>query len=58
MLRSLHIVSLFGIYTYTIDLTDAQGKALKFITSPNGYGKTTLLNLIHAFCSIKQSVLK
>lgn len=51
MLRSLHIVSLFGIYTYTIDLTDAQGKALKFITSPNGYGKTTLLNLIHAFYS-------
>lgn len=51
MLHSLHIVSLFGIYTYTIDLTDCQGKGLKFITSPNGYGKTTLLNLIHALYS-------
>lgn len=51
MLRSLHIISLFGIYTYTIDFADSQGKGLKFITSPNGYGKTTLLNLIHAFYS-------
>lgn len=51
MLRSLHIISLFGIYTYNIDLTDSQGRGVKFITSPNGYGKTTLLSLIHAFYS-------
>lgn len=51
MLHSLHIISLFGIYTYRIDLTDPQGRGLKFITSPNGYGKTTLLSLVHAFYS-------
>ena len=37
MLRSLHIISLFGIYTYTIDFADSQGKGLKFITSPIPY---------------------
>lgn len=39
MLRSLHIISLFGIYTYTIDFADSQGKGLKFITSQTGMGR-------------------
>lgn len=51
MLHSLYIESLFDIYTYDIDLTDTDGKGLKFITSPNGYGKTTILNIIHALYS-------
>lgn len=51
MLLSLYIESLFDIYTYDIDLTDTDGKGLKFITSPNGYGKTTILNIIHALYS-------
>lgn len=51
MLQSLHIVSLFGIYTYNIDTIGAKGEGLRFITSPNGYGKTTILELIHAFYS-------
>lgn len=51
MLQSLHITSLFGIYTYSIDMTSNQGEGLKFITSPNGYGKTTILALIHALYS-------
>lgn len=52
MLRSLYIESLFDIYTYDIDLTENGRSGLKFITSPNGYGKTTILNIIDAFYSL------
>ncbi|MCD8312963.1 MAG: ATP-binding protein, partial [Bacteroidales bacterium] len=44
MLQSIYIKNLFGLYTYTIDLKpDAK---IRFITGPNGYGKTTILNAL------------
>lgn len=48
MLNTIHIDGLYGLYNYTIDLTQGEDKRLKIITGPNGYGKTTILQLIYA----------
>ncbi len=51
MLNSIYIEGLYGLYNYTLDLTQGEDKRLKIITGPNGYGKTTILQLIYAlFC--------
>jgi predicted ATP-binding protein involved in virulence len=47
MLTKIIIERLFNLYTYDIDLTNDDGSMLKFLTAPNGYGKTTLLDLVH-----------
>ena len=46
MLNRLKIEKLFSPYEYDIDLTNADGSMVKFITAPNGYGKTTILDFI------------
>lgn len=52
MLQQLYILNLFGLYTYTIDFSEKSiGNGLKFITGPNGYGKTTILDIISAIYS-------
>ena len=48
MLIRIKISQLFNVYNYDIDLTNADGTAVKFITAPNGYGKTTILDFIEA----------
>lgn len=48
MLNSIHIEGLYGLYNYTLDLTQGEDKRLKIITGPNGYGKTTILQFIYA----------
>lgn len=48
MLTRIKIFQLFNVYNYNIDLTNADGAAVKFITAPNGYGKTTILDFIEA----------
>lgn len=49
MLKSLYIENLFGLYSYHLPF-DADGtSSIKFITAPNGYGKTTILNIIYSF---------
>lgn len=53
MLTRINIRNLFNIYNYDIDLTNADGSTIKFITAPNGYGKTTILDFIDA--SMRQS---
>ena len=51
MLNKLEIEGLYGLYNYTLDFTQGEDKRLKIITGPNGYGKTTVLQLIYAlFC--------
>lgn len=51
MLNSIYIERLYGLYDYTLDFTKGEEKRLKIITGPNGYGKTTILQLIYAlFC--------
>lgn len=56
MLTRIKVKSLFNIYDYDIDLTNHDGSMVKFITAPNGYGKTTILDFIES--AIKQSYVK
>ncbi len=46
MLLNLRVKGLLGEYSYNLDFSEEKGPAIKFITGPNGYGKTTLLYLI------------
>lgn len=46
MLTKIKIVKLFNLFDYEIELKD---EGVTIITGPNGYGKTTILNIIHAF---------
>lgn len=47
MLTSVKIKSLFGLYSYELDFSNR----INFVTGPNGFGKTTILNLIEALYS-------
>ncbi len=53
MLTRIKIKNLFNVYNYDIDLTNSDGSTIKFITAPNGYGKTTILDFIDS--SMRQS---
>lgn len=44
MLKQIKIDRLFGVYNYQIDIPEAGD--LLILTGPNGYGKTTILNII------------
>ena len=46
-LKSIKIKHLFGLFDYIIELD--QENALTILTGPNGYGKTTILNIIYNF---------
>jgi predicted ATP-binding protein involved in virulence len=46
-LKSIKIQKLFGLFDYNIELNNA--KDLTILTGPNGYGKTTILNIIYNF---------
>lgn len=48
MLTRIKIKSLFNVYDYDIDLTNADKTTVKFLTAPNGFGKTTILDFINA----------
>ena len=48
MLKKLEIKGLFGLYDYTLDFTENSENGLTIITGPNGYGKTTLFQLVYA----------
>lgn len=44
MIKEISVDCLFGLYTYRLDF--ANDLHIKFITGPNGYGKTTVLSFI------------
>ena len=46
MLTSINISNLFGLYSYDINLK-SDTSSVCFITGPNGYGKTSVLNIIN-----------
>lgn len=48
MLKNLNIEGLYGLYNYSLDFTKSADKRLMIITGPNGYGKSTILQLIYA----------
>lgn len=45
IIKRLDVKGLYGFYNYSIDC--ATGEHVKILTGPNGYGKTTLLQMIH-----------
>lgn len=47
MLRKIIIKKLYNLYDYDIDMGLDKGP-IHFITAPNGYGKTTILELVNA----------
>lgn len=49
MLNRIEITGLYGHYTYNLPLCSSQRKDICFLTGPNGYGKSTILDLIYAF---------
>ena len=44
-LQSIKIHNLFGLFNYNIELNNKED--LTILTGPNGYGKTTILNIIY-----------
>jgi predicted ATP-binding protein involved in virulence len=44
-LKNIKIEKLFDLFSYSIDLN--QEEDLTILTSPNGYGKTTVLNIVY-----------
>ena len=57
MLEKLKIGRLFGLYSYKLDFNQSEDKRLSIITGPNGYGKTTVLQLVYALFENKLDVL-
>lgn len=49
MLNRIEITGLYGHYTYDLPLSSGQRKDICFLTGPNGYGKSTILDLVYAF---------
>lgn len=49
MLNKIKITGLFGHYTYDLPLHVGRRKNICFLTGPNGYGKSTILDLSYAF---------
>lgn len=47
MLDIIKIKGLFNLYDYGIDLKSNIGK-IHFLTAPNGYGKTTILDMVYS----------
>lgn len=48
MIDRIEISGLFGLYSYDLDFSDGGDRLLSILTGPNGFGKTTVLQLINA----------
>lgn len=51
MIQSLKITNLYYIYSYEINF--AHDENVLILTGPNGFGKTTILQIINNLCSLK-----
>lgn len=56
MLNGLEIKGLYGLYNYSLDFSQGEDQRLMIITGPNGYGKTTVLQLIYALFGKDQTI--
>lgn len=45
MIKSINVENLYGLYSYQIDFKKTS--KVTILTGPNGYGKTTILKIIH-----------
>ena len=50
MIKKIEIKGLFSIFDYSIEMP-LRGESM-ILTGPNGYGKTTILSIIEALCSL------
>lgn len=48
MLEKMTIKGLLNQFNYDLDFTNENGPSVKYITGPNGFGKTTILKLLVA----------
>lgn len=46
MLTNLKITKLFGLYDYHLQFSKSEQDKIRFVTAPNGYGKSTILRFI------------
>lgn len=53
MITHFNVEGLFNLYNYDLDFANADGTPIKFITGPNGYGKSTILFLLNALYAQK-----
>lgn len=51
MIQSIKIKNLYYIYSYEINSTNDENVLI--LTGPNGFGKTTILQIINHLCSLK-----
>jgi predicted ATP-binding protein involved in virulence len=52
LLKSLRITKLYGAFSYNIEFDSEDN--FYILTGFNGYGKTTILNMLHALCHIDE----
>lgn len=57
MLQRFQITNLFNLYSYDLNLSNGLEDDIRFITGPNGYGKTTILRFISAIYQMDLSPL-
>ncbi len=57
MLKKVRVEQLYDLYTYELDFENTDNCPMKFITGPNGYGKSTMLNMIYAMLTHDCDVL-
>ena len=48
MLEKMTVKGLLNQFDYELDFTNENGLSVKYITGPNGFGKTTILKLLVA----------
>ena len=51
MIKSIKITNLYYIYSYDIDVVNESNVLI--LTGPNGFGKTTILQIINHLCSLQ-----
>lgn len=57
MLRRITVKKLYNLYDYDIDMGLGNGP-IHFITAPNGYGKTTILEMVNAVLTSQYGILE